>query len=125
MKVLLDTHVFLWWNGKPELILPPLRAAIANPGNEIFVSAASVWEIAIKRALRKLDFARSIVEAVAGHRFQLLPVTGEEAERAGDLPRHHDDPFDRLLVAQALLEDLVLGTQDAKMLPYGVAKLGL
>jgi PIN domain nuclease of toxin-antitoxin system len=125
VKVLLDTHVFLWWNGNPEMILPPLRAAIANPGNEIFVSAASVWEVAIKRALGKLDFAGSVVEAVTGHRFLLLPITGEAAEQAGALPRHHDDPFDRLLVAQAVLEDLVLGTQDPKLRSYGVAKLGL
>jgi PIN domain nuclease of toxin-antitoxin system len=125
VKVLLDTHIFLWWNSNPEMISSPLRTAIREPGNEIFVSAASVWEIAIKRAIGKLAFVQRIVGAIAGHRFELLPITGEQAEHAGDLPRHHADPFDRLIVAQAVLERMVLGTQDARMRPYGVAILGL
>ncbi len=125
MRILLDTHVFLWWNSNPEMIAPPLRAAIREPRNDISISAASVWEIAIKRAIGKLSFVRGIVGAIAGHRFELLPITGEHAEHAGDLPRHHADPFDRLIVAQAVLEGMVLGTQDARMKPYGVALLGL
>ncbi len=125
MKILIDTHVFLWWNNRPGLIAPPLRAAIANPDNEIFVSAASVWEIAIKRAIGKPAFAQRIVGAIIGHRFELLAITAEQAEHAGDLPSHHADPFDRLLVAQAGLERMVLGTQDARMKPYGIPTLGL
>ena len=125
MRVLLDTHIFLWWNGQPEMIAGPLKDAIADPANEIFVSAASVWEIGIKRAIGKLGFVQRIVEAILAHRFSLLPITGEHAEHAAELPRHHADPFDRLLVAQALLERLLLGTQDLKIRPYQVHTLGL
>lgn len=125
MKLLLDTHIFLWWNGHANLLLPKLRAAIAEPDNEICVSAASVWEIGIKRAGGKLAFTGGIVEAIGGHGFRLLPMTGEHAERAGALPRHHSDPFDRMLVAQAEIERLVLGTQNPKIAAYGVAVLGI
>jgi PIN domain nuclease of toxin-antitoxin system len=102
-----------------------LRAAIADEANDIFVSAASIWEIAIKRAAGKLSFRRSIVGAVSELGFEILPVTGSHAEHAGGLPRHHNDPFDRLIIAQAYLEGMVVGTQDRLMQPYGVAMLGL
>ena len=125
MRVLLDTHVFLWWNGQPQMIAGALRDAIADPANEIFISAASVWEIGIKRAIGKLGFAQRIVQAILAHRFQLLPIIAEHAEHAADLPRHHTDPFDRLLVAQADFERMILGTQDLKIRPYGVPTLGL
>jgi PIN domain nuclease of toxin-antitoxin system len=102
-----------------------LREAIANPVNEVFVSAASVWEIGIKRAIGKLDFSEGIVGAIRGHRFQLLPISGEHAEHAAELPRHLTDPFNRLLVAQADIESLLLATRDPKTRPYGVPTLGL
>jgi PIN domain nuclease of toxin-antitoxin system len=74
VRFLLDTHIFLWWNGRVQMIPDTLREAIANPVNEVFVSAASVWEIGIKRAIGKLDFSEGIVGAIRGHRFQLLPI---------------------------------------------------
>jgi PIN domain nuclease of toxin-antitoxin system len=107
------------------MIAGPLRDAVADPANETFISAASVWEIGIKRAIGKLGFAQRIVEAVLAHRFQLLAITGEHAEHAAALPRHHADPFDRLLVAQALLERMVLCTQDLKIRRYGVPTMGI
>ncbi len=125
MRLLLDTHVFLWWNEQPDLITDPLRRAMANSSNEVFVSAASVWEIGIKRAIGKLRFTHGIVSTIAAHRFELLPISGEHAEHAGELPRHHSDPFDRVLVAQAVLERMIFGTQDAKIRPYAVPVLGL
>ena len=125
MKGLLDTHVFLWWDRQLRMLSRPLRAAIADEANDIFVSAASIWELAIKRAIGKLTFGRSIVEAASALGFEILPVTGSHAEHAGGLPRHHHDPFDRLLIAQAHLEGMVFGTQDRLMRPYGVAMLGL
>jgi PIN domain nuclease of toxin-antitoxin system len=125
VRLLLDTHVFLWWNGNAEAIRLPLQIAIAEPDNEIYVSAATVWEISLKRAGGKLRFDSRIVDAIGDHGFQLLPITGEHAEHAGGLPRHLGDPFDRMLVAQAMLERMVLGTQDPKMTAYGVASLGL
>jgi len=102
-----------------------LRTAIEDEANEIFVSAASIWEIAIKRAIGKLRFGRPIVEAASALGFEVLPVSGVHAEHAGGLPRHHNDPFDRLIIAQAYLEGMVLGTQDRRMRPYGVMTLGL
>jgi PIN domain nuclease of toxin-antitoxin system len=125
VRVLIDTHIFLWWDRQLRSLSRPLRAAIADEANDIFVSAASIWELAIKRAIGKLSFSCSIVEAVSELGFEILPVTGSHAERAGGLPRHHDDPFDRLIIAQADLEGMVLGTQDRLMRPYGVAMLGL
>lgn len=125
MRLLLDTHIFIWWDRRLARVPPPLRAAIEDGANNIFVSAATVWEIAIKRALGKLEFPAPILETIAGLKFDLLSITGAHAEHAGRLPRHHNDPFDRMLIAQSMLEGLVLGTQDPKLKPYGVATLGL
>jgi len=125
VRVLIDTHVFLWWDQQLRRLSHPLRAAIEDEANEIVVSAATVWEIAIKRATGKLRFDRPIVAAVLALGFEILPVAGAHAEHAGSLPPHHHDPFDRLLIAQAYLEGMVLGTQDRLMRPYGVATLGL
>jgi PIN domain nuclease of toxin-antitoxin system len=125
VRVLIDTHVFIRWDRQLRRLSRPLRTAIENEANDIFVSAASIWEIAIKRALGKLSFQRSIVNAVSEFGFEILPVTGIHAEHAGGLPRHHNDPFDRLIIAQAYLEGMVVGTQDQLMRSYGVAMLGL
>ena len=115
MRLLIDTHILLWADERPRLIVQPLRAAMRDDANEIVVSAATVWEIAIKRAIGKLSFDRPIVAAVLALGFEILPVAGVHAEHAGGLPRHHDDPFDRLIIAQAYLEGTVLGTQDWRM----------
>jgi PIN domain nuclease of toxin-antitoxin system len=125
VRVLIDTHIFLWWDRQLRRLSRPLRAAIEDEANDIFVSAASIWEIAIKRAIGKLRFDRPIVAAVQALGFELLPVAGAHAEHVGGLPPHHNDPFDRLIIAQAYLEGMVLGTQDPAMRPYGVATLGL
>ena len=125
MRLLIDTHILLWADERPRLIAPPLCAAMRDETNEIVVSAATIWEIAIKRAIGKLRFDRPIVAAVLALGFEILPVTGAHAEHAGSLPPHHNDPFDRLIIAQAYLEGLVLGTQDRLMQSYGVATLGL
>lgn len=125
MRILIDTHIFIWCDQKPRAIAPTLLRILKDIRSDVFVSVASVWEIAIKRATGKLAFAAPIVESVAKMGFELLPITGAHAERAGGLPRHHGDPFDRLIMAQAYLEGMVLGTQDPRMTPYGVALLGL
>jgi len=125
VRLLIDTHVLLWADERPRLIAPTLRAAMRDEANEIVISAATIWEIAIKRAIGKLRFDRPIVAAVLALGFEILPVTGSHGEHAGRLPRHHNDRFDRLIIAQAQLEGMVLGTQDRRMRPYGVATLGL
>ena len=99
--------------------------ALRDVRNKVSVSVASVWEIAIKRATGKLQFPAPIAETVERLGFELLPISAAHAEHAGGLPRHHNDPFDRLIIAQAMLEGLILGTQDRAMRPYGVPTLGL
>lgn len=125
MRLLIDTHILLWADERPGRIAPALLAAMREDRNEIAVSAATIWEIAIKRAIGKLRFDQPIVDTVLSLGFQILPVAGAHAEHVGSLPPHHNDPFDRLIIAQAQLEGMVLGTQDRLMRPYGVAMLGL
>jgi PIN domain nuclease of toxin-antitoxin system len=123
MRLLLDTHAFLWWDANDPQLPAGQRKAIASPQNEVFVSAVSVWEIAIKRASGKLIFSGSAAKAIDKHRFSPLPITVEHAEHAGSLPALHRDPFDRLLVAQAHLEGLTLVTVDDQILRYQVQHL--
>jgi PIN domain nuclease of toxin-antitoxin system len=123
MKLLLDTHVFLWWDSKDGHLPGALRSSIASLENEVFVSAVTVWEIAIKRASGKLTFAGSAARAIEEHGFQPLAIMVAHAEWAGSLPQLHRDPFDRLLVAQAQLEGLTLVTIDAQILHYQVPHL--
>jgi len=123
MRLLLDTHVFLWWN-EGNLALPEaFRQAISAPANEVVVSAVVVWEIGIKRGGGKLAFSGSVGDAIIGHNFIPLPITIKHAEKASVLPMHHRDPFDRMLVAQALAEDLILLTVDPLILNYSVPHL--
>jgi PIN domain nuclease of toxin-antitoxin system len=123
MKLLLDTHVFLWWETNDSKLPEIIRTAIATPQNEVFVSAVTVWEIAIKRASGKLIFGGAVGRSIEVHGFRPLPITVEHAEWAGGLPQLYRDPFDRLLVAQAHLEGLVLVTVDEQILRYQVPHL--
>jgi PIN domain nuclease of toxin-antitoxin system len=125
VRLLIDTHILLWADERPRLIAPALLAAMRDEANEIVVSAATIWEIAIKRAIGKLRFDRPIIASVVGRDVEVWPVAGAHAEHAGSLPPHHNDPFDRLIIAQAQLERMMLGTQDRRMRPYGVPLLGL
>lgn len=118
MNLLLDTHVFIWWDEGARLS-PRARGAIQEAG-EVFVSAASAWEIAIKASLGRVRTTRKVAAAVAESGFGELPVLFSHAERLTALPRHHGDPFDRLLIAQALEEDLVIVTRDGMFARYGV-----
>ncbi len=120
--LLLDTHVLLWWLADSPLLSPKAVAAIRNEP-VVFVSAASVWEIAIKRALGKLEAPDDLVSAVAAYDFRQLLITFEHAAITGALPRHHDDPFDRMLIAQAQCEGLTLVTNDGRISQYKVPVL--
>ncbi|MDQ3662720.1 MAG: type II toxin-antitoxin system VapC family toxin [Actinomycetota bacterium] len=123
MRLLLDTHVLLWWLSNDPSLPPEAESAIADPGATVFVSAASAWEIAIKQALGKLDAPNDLENQVEVNRFEALPITISHAYSAGALPRHHDDPFDRMLVAQALAEGLTIVTRDSRLSRYGVPTL--
>jgi len=119
VNLLLDTHAFLWWLSDDPELRAEARAAIADPSSIVHVSAASLWEISIKQALGKLEVESADLAAeVPANGFVELPITGRHALDAGSLPRHHDDPFDRMLVAQARAEDLVLVTRDPALDAY-------
>ncbi|MDR3755106.1 MAG: type II toxin-antitoxin system VapC family toxin [Terracidiphilus sp.] len=123
MRLLLDTHVVLWWDADDSRLSALFRDAIASADSEVFVSAASAWEIGIKKASGKLQAGASVALTIRRHAFTALPVTVEHAEWAGSLPLLHRDPFDRLLVAQAQLEGLALVTVDEQILRYQVPHL--
>lgn len=117
---LLDTHIFLWLVISPERLSPAVQHTLESLANLVYVSAASVWEIAQKRAARKLVFNGEIAAAMERHSFRELPMRGAHCEMAAVLPRHHKDPFDRLLIAQARVEGLILVTHDEAIARYEV-----
>lgn len=119
MKLLLDTHVLIWWDAGQRLSAAA-RAAIRD-ADEVYVSAASAWEIAIKASLGKIVSSRTVSAATAECGFFELPVTFAHAEQLAALPALHRDPFDRLLVAQAIAEGLTVVTRDPAITQYGVA----
>ncbi|HEX4416871.1 MAG TPA: type II toxin-antitoxin system VapC family toxin [Kofleriaceae bacterium] len=120
--LLLDTHVFLWWRTNHLRLSPDAREVIATT-SIVFVSAASAWKAAIKIALGKLILPEPFSQGVAHSGFRRLAISFEHAEAAAALPRHHGDPFDRMLVAQAQLEGCTLVTHDQMMAPYGIQTL--
>ena len=120
MILLLDAHALLWWLADDATLQAGARAAIASPANDVLVSAATVWEIEIKRALGKLEAPDGLVDAIDASALQALPISLEDAERSGRLPSHHRDPFDRMLVAQAIRLDAVIVSRDDAFAPYGL-----
>ena len=127
MKAILDTHALLWWlDGDPTLSKTAF-GFIADERSTILVSAASAWDIATKHRIGKLpnagDVARDVAAALAAQGFQPLSVTVKDGQRAGSLPGHHRDPFDRMLIAQALIEDCQLISNDEMFDRYGVRRL--
>lgn len=120
MRLLLDTHVALWWLNDPARLDPIARTAIGAGDNEVRVSAASVWEVAIKTATGRLAAPTPFVAALGSAGIEELPVRWTHADRVMSLPDHHRDPFDRILMAQALEEDMVIVTRDAAIARYAV-----
>lgn len=127
MNLLLDTHTLLWWmTDNPRLSLPA-RRAIADETNGVLVSAATAWELATKHRIGKLPDAEGLLLGFRGHlaeqAFEELAITVADAHRAGGLPLPLRDPFDRMLIAQALLRDLILVSNEAAFDSYGVRRL--
>jgi PIN domain nuclease of toxin-antitoxin system len=121
MVLLLDTHVLLWTLDAPQRLPEDVVAQIESPETTVYFSAASIWEIAIKVALGKIDFPYSpedIAQAAKDTGFVELPVSAAHGAKVAHLPLHHRDPFDRLLIAQALLMPAQLMTADAALMPY-------
>ena len=121
MRLLLDTHVLLWALIEPKRLNAEFRSLLENPDHEVLFSAASIWEISIKAALGRADFQvapATIVEAAEATGFIELPVRAAAALKVAALPHHHRDPFDRLLVAQAMTEQTALYTADTQLGAY-------
>ena len=123
MQYLLDTHIILWWFTAPKKISTKAQKIISDKSNDIFISSVSFWEMAIKKSLGRLTLPHNLLEAVAAESFKILPIMPEEGLGVADLPHIHADPFDRLLIIQAKLNDLVIITQDAKISEYPVVTL--
>ena len=127
MKLLLDTHAFLWWVGDDARLSAPARAAIADTGSEVWFSAASAWELAIKAGLGRFEtdapLPQFLEEQTRRNGFRVLPVHVSHAAAVATLPPLHRDPFDRLLVAQAQMEKMILVSRDRLVSRYDVAIL--
>ena len=127
MLLLLDTHAFIWWVSGSDGLSRRARHAIADEENVIFVSAASAWEITTKHRLGRLaaadEIAPDVGRAIAHQGFEEMAITVEDAGRAGSLPGPHADPFDRMLIAQALVRNLVLVSNESIFEQYGVRRL--
>ncbi len=120
MNLLLDTHVVLWALVQPDRLRDDVRVLITDPAHAVHVSAATVWEVEIKRAVGKLSAPDGFAAECADRGFDGLPIDLVHAERAGRLPPHHSDPFDRMLIAQAIEDDLVLVSDDRAFDAYDV-----
>jgi len=124
VKLLLDAHAYLWWLADDPRLSRAARAAIADPSNLVLVSAATVWELEVKRALGRLDVGGADLTAeIEANGFGELPVRAVHASQAAALPRHHGDPFDRMLVAQSRADSLVCVTVDPAFEEYGTPTL--
>ena len=122
-RLLLDTHAFLWWLADAPQLGELARKAIGDERNDVFVSAATGWEVAIKRAAGKLQAPDNLDAMVDDSGFSHLPITFFHGEQAGALPMYHRDPFDRMLIAQAQAEGLVIVTKNPNIPRYGVRTL--
>jgi PIN domain nuclease of toxin-antitoxin system len=112
-RFLLDTHILIWWLNDSPLLKPVIKQMLENNNDSFYVSAANVWEIGTKQALGKLTVSADLLAAIRDNDFELLSIGAEHADYATKLPLHHKDPFDRLLIAQATLENMTIISQDS------------
>jgi PIN domain nuclease of toxin-antitoxin system len=120
MKLLLDTHILIWWLSQERRLSQSEIDLITDSDNFIFVSAATAWEIAVKKMIGKLEAPDDLPAALAINNFLELPITIEHSQNLYRLPLHHNDPFDRIMVAQAMSEDLTFMTRDPKIALYDI-----
>ena len=119
MRLLLDTHILLWWLADSPSLSDRARERIADPDNAVFVSAVSLWEIWLKHSLGKLELPSDFEERLAGESFESLPLLAVHTREVASLPWHHRDPFDRMLIAQARATELKFVTADETAAHYG------
>lgn len=124
MKLLLDSHTFKWWRDEPNKLSSAAFTEISNPNNDVFLSVVTVWELQIKIALNKFTVTGGLEKAVKDEQqnngFQMLPINLSHALYLENLPLHHKDPFDRLLISQAIVENMTLVSADANFANYQV-----
>jgi PIN domain nuclease of toxin-antitoxin system len=125
MRVLIDTHILLWWLADDSALPRRAHDVIANPETVVEVSAATVWEIAIEKALGRLVAPDDLLDALSANTFNTLAISADHALAAGSLPPHHHDPFDRMLIAQARTDGLTLVSVDRRFSDYDVDLLPL
>jgi PIN domain nuclease of toxin-antitoxin system len=123
MRILLDSHALLWWMDDPSKLSSKALAAISDPANAVFASAASIWELGLKVSKGKLRLPLGFHDLLGEHGIQALPFTAPHAIESIGLPAIHGDPFDRALVAQCRLESLTLATRDSMLGDYGIPVL--
>jgi PIN domain nuclease of toxin-antitoxin system len=125
MKFLLDTHAFIWWDSEPTKLSPQVLALCQDSANTLLLSVASVWEMQIKLQLGKLRFDRALAEIVSSqeriNNLTILPIALAHVLALNDLPAHHKDPFDRLLVAQSIVENATLVSNDPQFAKYSLS----
>ncbi len=120
MNLLLDTHILLWWLDDNPLLSKQARSEISDVDNLVVISAVLIWEVRIKEALGKLVVTPDFFSTVKKEGFELLSITANHADKVGDLPMHHRDPFDRMLIAQAMAESLTIMTHDHTFEAYDI-----
>lgn len=123
MRYLLDTHVILWWLDDPKKISVKAREIIADKNNAIYISSVSMWEIATKSEINRLKVPVNILAILHKEKFQSLKLSAEESLSIINLPKIHNDPFDRMLIAQAKFNDLILITKDQTIVKYPIISL--
>lgn len=127
MRLLIDTHAIFWSLEDPSRVGTTAMTAMADPANDRLLSAATIWELAIKfgqgKIMLSLPYRQWMEKAITDLKLDLLPITVEYAGRQATLPQHHKDPFDRLLIAQALIESIPIVSVDAAFDPYGVTRI--
>ena len=120
MNQLLDTHALLWWLADTQQLRPSAREAIRDPSRVVYFSAVNIWEIVVKTALGKLTVPDNFARVLDEQPFERLPMSVDHAFKVAELPTHHRDPFDRLLIAQCLVEGLALVTHDGDIAKYEI-----
>jgi len=122
-KYLVDSHILLWWFMEPKKLASSVYSVIEDPDNEIYISVATIWEIAIKSSLNKLKVPENFNGILEKEGFKVIPIDLSTAWKVKDLPFHHNDPFDRLIVATAMQQDLTVITHDEQFKGYGISVL--